>query len=293
MPRHPSYRRRAAVMPYTLASNRPNRISYTRIVGERSEGLAMTARSFDSEQMPRSRKIDSYEPPAESSSIMLSRALAGTARFPGNPQLPFLDSNRERGDIRIYFAGNIELLKLPSVAVVGTRDVSDAGRVRTKRLACELVAAGINVVSGLAYGVDAVAHTAAIEAGGKTIAVIGTPLDRASPSENASLQELIYRDHLLVSQFRVGERTFRTNFPLRNRLMATLTDVTVVMEASDTSGTLHQAAECTKLGRWLFIAKSVVDDPSLTWPKKFLKYDTCLPLESVTDITSRIPPIAS
>jgi DNA processing protein len=279
--------------PSLLASNRPDRISYTRIVGDRAQGLAMGAGEFDSEGMPHSRKFDRYEPPADLSSTMLSGALAGTGRFPGNPQLTFLDSNREQRDIRIYFAGNIQLLKLPSVAVVGTRDVSDAGRVRTKRLASELVAAGINVVSGLAYGVDAVAHTAAIEAGGKTIAVIGTPLDRASPSENASLQELIYRDHLLVSQFRIGERTFRTNFPLRNRLMATLTDATVVMEASDTSGTLHQAAECTKLGRWLFIAKSVVDDPSLTWPKKFLKYDTCLPLESVTDITSRVPPIAS
>ena len=70
--------------------------------------------------------------------------------------------------------------------------------------------------------------------------------------------------------------------------MGPLTDATVVMEASDTSGTLHQAAECTRLGRWLFIAKSVVDDPSLTWPKKFLKYDTCLPLERVSDITDRI-----
>src|SRR5208282_2255497 len=112
-------------------------------------------------------------------------------------------------DIRIYFAGKLDLLKAPCVAVVGTRDVSDAGRSRTRRLTREIVEAGINVVSGLAYGVDTVAHTTAIEAGGKTIAVIGTPLNRATPSENAKLQETIYREHLLISQFREGEKTFR------------------------------------------------------------------------------------
>ena len=70
--------------------------------------------------------------------------------------------------------------------------------------------------------------------------------------------------------------------------MAMLSDATVVMEASDTSGTLHQAAECTRLGRWLFIAKSVVDNPKLTWPEKFLKYDTCVVLEKVSQITDRL-----
>ena len=118
--------------------------------------------------------------------------------------------------------------------------------------------------------------------------MIGTPLDRAYPPENARLQETIYRDHLLISQFSPGTRTFRASFPQRNKLMATLTDATVVMEASDTSGTLHQAAECTRLGRWLFIAKSVVDDESLEWPRKFLKYETCVPLTDISDITSRI-----
>ena len=144
------------------------------------------------------------------------------------------------------------------------------------------------MVSGLAYGVDTVAHTTAIETGGRTIAVIGTPLDKASPAENKRLQEEIYREHLLISQFAEGSRIFPSSFPQRNKLMATLTDATVVMEASDTSGTLHQAAECTRLKRWLFIAKSVVDDPALSWPKDFLRYETCVPLRNVSDITSRI-----
>ncbi|RJT22094.1 DNA-processing protein DprA [Mesorhizobium waimense] len=194
----------------------------------------------------------------------------------------------DKDDTTIFYAGDLSLLNRPCVAIVGTRQVSDAGIARTVRLAKGLVEAGVVVVSGLAYGVDAVAHRTAIDAGGRTISVIGTPLDKASPSENAVMQEEIYRDHLLISQFPIGQKTSRASFPLRNKLMATLSDATVVMEASDTSGTLHQAAECTRLGRWLFIARSVVDDPALTWPAKFLKYETCMPLDNVEQVIERV-----
>jgi DNA processing protein len=238
---------------------------------------------------PMSRRVKThYAPPGNPASIMLSEALRGTGRIDDDRQLDFLGDPKRNGDVRIYYAGNLSLLKRPCVSIVGTREVSDAGRAATDWLTRKLVAAGIVIVSGLAYGVDTTAHKAAIAAGGKTIAVIGTPLDKASPSENAALQEQIYRDHLLISQFRKGEKTFRTNFPLRNKLMAVLSDATVVMEASDTSGTLHQAVECTKRGRWLFIAKSVVDDPRLSWPNKFRKYDTCIVLEKASQITDRV-----
>lgn len=174
-------------------------------------------------------------------------------------------------DAPLFFSGDLSLLDKPSVAIVGSRAATDVGRKRSSRLAKELVESGFVVVSGLAAGVDAAAHKAAIESGGSTIAVIGTPLDRAYPAENAALQEEIHRHHLLVSPFRLGERTFKSSFPKRNRVMAAITDATVIVEASDTSGSLHQAAECVQLGRWLFIAKSLVDNPNLTWPEKFLK----------------------
>jgi DNA processing protein len=219
---------------------------------------------------------------------MLLQALKETRRLDTKKQLTFLRDKQEGNDLRIYYAGDLSLLNRPCVSVVGTRDVSESGVRITEWLTRKLVNAGIAVVSGLAYGVDTVAHTTAIESEGKTIAVIGTPLDRASPSENAHLQELIYKNHLLISQFREGEKTFRTNFPLRNRLMAALSDATVVTEARDGSGTLHQAAECTRLGRWLFIAKSVVDDPEVSWPKDFLKYNTCIVLERATQILDRV-----
>jgi len=238
-----------------------------------------------------SHSLSKYHPPEHRSETMLSEALRGTDRFPEAKQFNLLhDVGRENGraDMRLYYAGEPSLLGRPCVAIIGTRKVSDDGVRRTKRLARELVEAGIVIVSGLATGVDTVALTTAIDVGGQVVAVIGTPLDKAYPAENKRLQETIYRDHLLISQFASDERTFRSSFPQRNKLMAVLSDATVVMEASDTSGTLHQAAECTKLGRWLFVARSVMDDTSLEWPKKFQKYETCVPLEDVSDVTGRI-----
>jgi DNA processing protein len=249
--------------------------------------VAAKAVLSDDDWMPRKR-ASNYHPPANPKTTMLSEALRGTQRLPNTKQLNFLGDAKNYKDVRIFYAGDLSLLKRPCVSIVGTREVSEKGISVTDMIARKLVDAGIVVVSGLAYGVDTVAHTAALAQEGKTIAVIGTPLDKASPSENAPLQERIYREHLLISQFPEGEKPQRGNFPVRNRLMATLSDATVVIEASDTSGTLHQAAECTKLGRWLFIAKSVVDNPKLTWPKKFLKYDTCVVLEKVSQITDRV-----
>jgi DNA processing protein len=249
--------------------------------------IAVKAALSDDPWMPR-RSKSTYVKPKNTDTVSLSNALQGTERLPDTKQLNFLGNAKSIGDQRIFYAGDLSLLKRPCVSIVGTRDVSNAGATATEWLARKLCDAGIVIVSGLAYGVDTVAHTAAIAQGGKTIAVIGTPLDKASPSENADLQECIYREHLLISQFASGEKTNRSHFPLRNRLMAALSDATIVMEASDTSGTLHQAAECTKLGRWLFIAKSVVEDPKLSWPQKFLKYETCVVLEKASQITDRV-----
>ncbi|MFB0691942.1 DNA-processing protein DprA [Agrobacterium pusense] len=187
-------------------------------------------------------------------------------------------------DVFVHYSGEIRYLASKVVSIVGTRDISKEGILRANRLSRELSEHNVVVMSGLAKGVDATAHSAAIQSGGKTAAVIGTPLDRAYPAENATLQMEIYRHHLLLSPFAVGEQVYRSNFPARNRVMALLSDATVIVEASDTSGTLHQAAECQRSGRWLFIMKSVADDPKLTWPKKFLNHPKTLVLESTKDI---------
>jgi DNA processing protein len=199
-------------------------------------------------------------------------------------QFTLLSGRRDDPNLDVFYAGNLDLLKRPAVSIIGTRDVTEDGRQRAWRLARELTQAGVVVVSGLARGIDTAAHVSVIEHGGITAAVIGTPLDKAYPAENAELQETIYRDYLLLSPFPIGERVFPSNFPKRNRVMAALTDASVIVEASDTSGTLHQAAECQRLGRWLFIAKSVVGNHDLTWPKEFIGKDRVAILTTTADI---------
>ena len=223
-----------------------------------------------------------YAPPV-AMTTRLSEALKGTRRLAAAQYSLFGDA-KQSTDPLLYYAGDISLLQAPCVAIVGTRKVSPQGEQRTKRIAEDLARDGIIVVSGLAAGVDTAALRAAIECGGRVVAVIGTPLDRAYPPQNKFFQEEIYRGHLLISQFPHGAYVGKANFPKRNRLMACISDATVVMEASDTSGTLHQAAECTKLGRWLFIDKMVSDDPGLTWPKKFENYETTKVLERASDV---------
>jgi DNA protecting protein DprA len=199
-------------------------------------------------------------------------------------QLTLLSGRREHPDIEVFLAGDANLLHSPCVSIVGTREVSDEGRSRARRLSRELATNGVVVVSGLAKGVDTAALSAAIEAGGRVIAVIGTPVDKAYPIENAEMQQDIYRKHLLVSPFPVGEQVFPSNFPKRNRVMAALSDASVIVEASDTSGTLHQAAECQRLGRWLFIMQSVAEDRRLKWPAKFIGKPKVAVLASTADI---------
>ncbi|WP_441252828.1 DNA-processing protein DprA [Tardiphaga sp. 71_E8_N1_1] len=190
----------------------------------------------------------------------------------------------------VFYSGHLDLLEGPAVSIVGTRDVSEDGRKRAAKLARQLAERHVVVVSGLARGVDTAALMSAMDHGGRVAAVIGTPLNKAYPAENAALQETIYRDHLLLSPFREGERVFKSNFPVRNRVMAAVSDATVIIEASDTSGTLHQASECVALKRWLFIAKSVLDDPKITWPARFLSNEKTVVLETVDDVLDRITP---
>lgn len=173
----------------------------------------------------------------------------------------------------LYLAGNRDLLlQGPKVSIVGSRQASEEGLRRARSLAKSLVDAGAVVVSGLAEGIDTVAHTAAIQAGGATIAVLGTPLDMAYPASNRALLDTIIAEHLAVSQFPVGSPSQRKNFVLRNRTMALLSDATVIVEAGEQSGTVHQGWEAIRLGRPLFLLESLASTPGLTWPAKMLEY---------------------
>jgi len=234
---------------------------------------------------PRSSRYAS--PIAES--VPFGELLARGGRDALEPkQLDFLTTIAKAGSGSIDIAGDANLLAGRCIAVIGARKATELGRRRARQLGKQLAARGVVVVSGLAEGIDTEALTGAMEAGGRVVAVIGTPIDQAYPASNKRLQEAIYRDHLLISQFPAGGRVFPSNFPARNRTMAALSDASVVIEASDTSGTLHQAAECQRLGRWLVIARSVVEDPALTWPAKFLGHPKTIILETTDQLLTTI-----
>jgi DNA processing protein len=177
----------------------------------------------------------------------------------------------------LYYEGNWELVETPSVAIVGTRSPSDEGALNAGRIAHSLSRAGYTIVSGLAKGIDTAAHTAAMAAGGKTIAVIGTPLTESYPKENRSLQEEIAKRFLVISQvpfLRYQNQNYRTNrlfFPARNVTMSAITQATIIVEAGNTSGTLVQARAALAQGRKLFILESCFRKPELTWPQRFEK----------------------
>jgi DNA processing protein len=176
-----------------------------------------------------------------------------------------------------YYRGNLDLLGTKSISIVGARKASSAGLKRAERLSKGLVENGYSVVSGLAAGIDTAALHAAIESGGKVIGVIGTPIDQYYPKENKDLQDKIAKDFLLISQvpfYRYKKETFqlhRHHFPRRNVTMASISEATVIVEASDTSGSLTQARACVSQHKKLFILDSCFQNTNISWPAHYEK----------------------
>ncbi len=136
-----------------------------------------------------------------------------------------------------------------AVAVVGARAATPLGRSFARALAADLAAAGLTIVSGLARGIDTAAHEGALDAGGRTVAVLGSGLDSIYPSENLALAGAIVRRGALVSEFPPGTRPWKQNFPRRNRTIAGWGRATIVVEAGERSGALHTARTALEEGR--------------------------------------------
>lgn len=186
---------------------------------------------------------------------------------------PFNETEAKYAPKQIWYSGSLEWLKSGGrVSIVGSRKVTPNGANRAKRLTKILVSNDVVVVSGLAEGVDSIAHQTAISEGGRTIGVVGTGIDRQYPKANADLQLKMQQDHLVVSQFPLGTPPTRKNFPQRNRTMAMISDATVIIEASQKSGTVHQGWEAIRLGRPLFLLKSLLSDPDIKWTREMMDY---------------------
>ena len=189
----------------------------------------------------------------------------------------------------LYVRGHLTPEDSLAIAMVGARTASAYGRRVARELAQELVRYGVTVVSGLARGIDAEAHQASLEAGGRTIAVLGSGLDVVYPREHIALAERIAAHGAVVSEFALGSRPEAGNFPYRNRVISGMSLGTVVVEASQKSGSLITAQCALDQNREVFAVPGPITASSSRGPHRLIK-DGAKLVESIDDILSEIAP---
>lgn len=183
----------------------------------------------------------------------------------------------------IYARGTLASAHPPAVAIVGTRAASAYGLRVARAIATACARAGVTIVSGLARGIDGAAHDAALAAGGRTVAVLGTGLDVHYPRSHRTLQERIACDGLLLTEQKPGDTGHGGTFPRRNRLIAALADVTVVVEAGQGSGALITADHALELNRTVACVPNAIDQPSSIGSNALLKMHA-EPILAVDDV---------
>jgi len=187
----------------------------------------------------------------------------------------------------LFWAGSSldPLLAKPRVAIVGSRKVTAYGRHVTYQLARELAEYGVVVISGLALGVDSIAHSGALEGGGKTIAVLPCSLDKIYPASNTGLARRIVRHGgCLVSEYPRGSPfAFKYNFVARNRIIAGLSDAVLITEAAVDSGSLHTADFALQQGREVLVVPGNITSPTSAGTNNLLKMGAT-PVTSVVDV---------
>lgn len=184
--------------------------------------------------------------------------------------------------------GSVPIDLKRTVAVVGTRDITAYGKEVTERLVTELVRSGMTIVSGMARGIDAAAHWAAIEAKGKTIAVLGCGIDIIAPSSNARLyREIAGGKGAIVSEMPLGHRPLKGLFPARNRIISGLSLGTVVIEGAEDSGALITARYCGEQGREVFAVPGAITSLYSKATARLIKNGAKL-VESAADIMEEL-----
>lgn len=171
----------------------------------------------------------------------------------------------------LYVQGNIISRDRLAIAVVGTRTPTPYGRKMTKIFVRSFVAAGLTVVSGLALGIDSLAHATALDHHGRTIAVLGSGLDVIYPPENHALAQKIPNHGALVSQFPLGTKPLGKNFLARNQLISGLAQAILVVEGRQKSGTLSTATHAANQGREVFAIPGPIDSPQSQAPLYLIK----------------------
>ena len=187
---------------------------------------------------------------------------------------------------RLYYEGDISLIKNNrNIAVVGTRRMSEYGREVTAKFTKELVNDGWVIVSGLARGVDRVAHETCLQNGGKTIGVLAHGLDMTYPSEHQKLREVIVsRGGLIVSEHKEGVPLTKQNLAVRNRIVVAISKCVLVTESPKSSGTKITVKFAANAGIDVYVIPGPINDPTYEGSTELMR-DGCIPVYSIKDIT--------
>lgn len=186
--------------------------------------------------------------------------------------------------VMLYIKGKKEILKGKAVSIVGCRNSSKYGENISKKIAYNLSLNNINIVSGLAKGIDSFAHIGALEAKGKTIAVVGCGLDIVYPRENTNLfNNIIKQGGAVISEYIIGTKPLAYNFPRRNRIISGLSDSVIVVEAKEKSGTLITADFALEQGKEIYAVPGNIDNPNSYGTNELIKQGAKV-LTSIKDI---------
>lgn len=184
----------------------------------------------------------------------------------------------------LFYKGDLSLADSQSVAIVGTRSPSSYGRIVTERFAGALAQSGLTIISGLAYGVDSIAHRKTLDEGGKTIAVLGSGLNNIYPAEHTNLAKEIAQKGLLLSEYSVSTKPSRYTFPLRNRIIAALSDGALITEAGEKSGTVHTKEYALDYGKNLYAIPGSITNEKSALPNALIKTGQADCVTSADDI---------
>ncbi len=191
--------------------------------------------------------------------------------------------------LALYHRGDWSLVELPAVAIVGARRASAVGREVARRLGRDLGAEGFVVVSGMARGIDDAAHRGALDVSGGTIAVLGTGIDRCYPAEQRDLYARLAREGLLLSEFEPGALPLRHHFPKRNRIIAALSKVVIIVEGGRRSGSRITADLALDLGREVMAVPRDPLTPGAETPNQLLR-EGAAPVTDARDVIAALDP---
>lgn len=208
--------------------------------------------------------------------------------FWGREHFPSFLNELPDPPIGLYTLG--EIPSTPFVSIVGTRIPSLYGKKLARKLAFELAQAGICIVSGMARGIDTEAHLGALDAGGKTLAFLGSGLDVIYPPENLHLYQRIKEAGAVLSEFPLGKRADRRTFPMRNRLVAGCSSAVLVIESAKTGGSMITARFAAEQGRTVFALPGRVDQPESQGCLDLIR-DGAILIRNSTDILEEIAPM--